>query len=192
MRGRRSELALLSYLNENFTIVGAIGMRSGVTDQFAFAGIKTLSIDISPNQPRPENGTAVDNEKDVEKYPSKGWERGGKLEAILGPQYGRAFLSEARADDQQVTDGTWAGAFGERDQEMLRDAIGHFFATERADGGTQATPDDFRHSSHPLHQDSRDELERSTALGDAKKKAIRERVAALMRQDELDAATKSL
>ncbi|XIE81608.1 DUF4157 domain-containing protein [Streptomyces sp. SBR177] len=112
MTGRRSELALLSYLKENFTIVGAIGMRSGVTDQFAFAGIKTLSIDISPNQPRPRDGAAVDNEKDVEKYPSKGWERGGKLEAVLGPQYGRAFLSEARTDDEKVTDGTWAAPSG--------------------------------------------------------------------------------
>ncbi|MCX2184911.1 DUF4157 domain-containing protein [Streptomyces sp. SKN60] len=192
MKGRRSELALLSYLKENFTIVGAIGMRSGVTDQFAFAGIKTLSIDISPNQPRPKNGAAVDNEKDVEKYPSKGWERGGKLEAILGPRYGRAFLGEARTDDEKVTDGTWAGAFGERDRAMLRDAIGHFFATERVEGGTRATPDNFRHYSHPLHQHSRDELEGSTALGNAKKKAIHARVEAQMQQDELDAAKKGL
>ncbi|MER8057714.1 MULTISPECIES: hypothetical protein [unclassified Streptomyces] len=86
VKGRRREPALLSYLKENCTIVGAIGMRGGVTDQFALAGIKALSIDISPNQPRPEDGAAVDNEKDVEKYPSKGWERGGKLEAIPGPQ----------------------------------------------------------------------------------------------------------
>ncbi|WP_223182765.1 MULTISPECIES: DUF4157 domain-containing protein [unclassified Streptomyces] len=178
MTGRRSELALLHYLNENFRIVGAIGMRSGVTDQFAFAGIKTLSIDISPNQARPGEGEVVDDGTDVEKYPSKGWERGGKLEAILGPQYGRAFLREARTDDQKVTDSTWAGSFGEEDRKMLRDAIAYFFAEARSDGKALATAEDFRHSSHPLHQDSLDELEQSTTLGEAKKAVIRARIAA--------------
>ncbi|MFD3662732.1 DUF4157 domain-containing protein [Streptomyces sp. NPDC058659] len=178
MTGRRSELALLHYLKENFTIIGAVGMRSGVTDQFAFAGIKTLSIDISPNQARPKSGQTVDNETDVEKYPSKGWERGGKLEAILGPQYGRAFLREAREDDQKVPNGAWEGPFGERDRAMLRDAIAYFFAEARSDGGALATAEDFRHSSHPLHQASLDELERSTTLGEAKKAVIRARIAA--------------
>ncbi|MEU3430697.1 eCIS core domain-containing protein [Streptomyces gardneri] len=178
MTGRRSELALLHYLKENFTIIGAVGMRSGVTDQFAFAGIKTLSIDISPNQARPKSGQTEDNETDVEKYPSKGWERGGKLEAILGPQYGRAFLREAREDDQKVLDRPWEGPFGERDRAMLRDAIAYFFAEARSDGGALATAEDFRHSSHPLHQASLDELERSTTLGEAKKAVIRARIAA--------------
>ncbi|MEV7280999.1 DUF4157 domain-containing protein [Streptomyces sp. NPDC093111] len=178
MTGRRSELALLHYLKENFNIIGAVGMRSGVTDQFAFAGIKTLSIDISPNQARPRPGETVDDETDPEKFPSKGWERGGKLEAILGPQYGRAFLSEVREGDQTVTDGTWQGPFGEGDKAMLRDAIAFFFAEARGDGGDLATAGNFRHSSHPLHQASVDELDQSTTLGEAKKAVIRARVAA--------------
>ncbi|MER5713022.1 DUF4157 domain-containing protein [Streptomyces sp. NPDC002122] len=182
MTGRRSELALLHYLKENFTIVGAVGMRSGVTDQFAFAGIKTLSIDISPNQARPKNGQTVDDETDVEKYASKGWERGGKLEAILGPQYGRAFLREIREDDQTVPDKEWEGQFGEQDRAMLRDAIAYFFAEARSDGGALATAEDFRHSSHPLHQASLDELEQSTTLGEAKKAVIHARIAAQQAQ----------
>ncbi|MFI9004634.1 DUF4157 domain-containing protein [Streptomyces sp. NPDC053541] len=187
MTGRRSELALLHYLNEKFTIIGAVGMRSGVTDQFAFAGIKTLSIDISPNQPRPRNGQTVDNETDATKYPSKGWERGGKLEAIFGPRYGRAFLKQERAGDQEVTKGhPWAGPFGEQDQAMLRDAIAHFFAEERSDGGTLATADDFRHFSHPLHPSSISELDESDLLGNDKKRVIHERIAALQAADAED------
>lgn len=182
MTGRRSELALLHYLKENFTIIGAVGMRSGVTDQFAFAGIKTLSIDISPNQARPTSGQTVDDETDVEKYASKGWERGGKLEAILGPQYGRAFLREIREDDQTVPNNVWEGPFGEQDRAMLRDAIAYFFAEARSDGGALATAEDFRHSSHPLHQASLDELEQSTTLGEAKKAVIRARIAAQQAQ----------
>ncbi|RSS59674.1 DUF4157 domain-containing protein [Streptomyces sp. WAC01280] len=182
MTGRRSELALLHYLKENFTIVGAVGMRSGVTDQFAFAGIKTLSIDISPNQARPKNGQTVDDETDVEKYASKGWERGGKLEAILGPQYGRAFLREIREDDQTVPHQNWEGPFGEQDRAMLRDAIAYFFAEARSDGGALATAEDFRHPSHPLHQASLDELEQSTTLGEAKKAVISARIAAQQAQ----------
>ncbi|MEV4940499.1 DUF4157 domain-containing protein [Streptomyces zaomyceticus] len=178
MTGRRSELALLHYLKENFTILGAVGMRSGVTDQFAFAGIKTLSIDISPNQARPRNGETEDNETDVEKYASKGWERGGKLEAVLGQQYGRAFLREIREGDQTVPNEEWEGPFGEQDRAMLRDAIAYFFAEARGDGGARATAENFRHYTHPLHQTSLDELEQSTTLGEAKKAVIRARIAA--------------
>ncbi|MFB7592232.1 DUF4157 domain-containing protein [Streptomyces sp. NPDC056169] len=192
MTGRRSELALLHYLNEKFTIIGAVGMRSGVTDQFTFAGIKTLSIDISPNQARNRNADGKDNETDATKYPSKGWERGGKLEAVFGSQYGRAFLGQERANDQEVTDGAWAGRFGEQDQAMLRDAIAHFFAEERGDGGTLATADNFRHSSHPLEQRSIAELDESDLLGDAKKGVIRERIAALQEAEKEDRKKRGL
>lgn len=187
-RDRRSQLALLRFLQENFTILGAVGMRSGVTDQFAFAGIKTLSIDISPYQSRPgaDATGGVDNDTKVEDYPSKGWERGGKLEAIFGPQYGRAFLHEARENDREVPDLEWAGAFGGEDQAMIEDAIGHYFAPTRAAGRTVATDDEFRHRSHPLHAASREEFEESTTLGPDKKRAIRDRIAAQVKQDEED------
>ncbi|MFF1511204.1 hypothetical protein [Streptomyces sp. NPDC058326] len=180
----------MSFLNENFTILGAVGMRSGVTDQFAFAGIKTLSIDISP---RPGAGSAqgVDNDTKVEDYPSKGWERGGKLEAVFGPQYGRGFLREARENDREVPDPTWAGRFGADDQVLINDAIGHYFAPGRAADGTGATDDDFRHRSHPLHPSSREEFEQSTTLGPDKKQAIRARIAAQVKQDAEDMKLKS-
>ncbi|MBC3844330.1 hypothetical protein GXW82_41750 [Streptacidiphilus sp. 4-A2] len=62
-RDRRSQLALLHHLNKNFNVLGAIGMRSGVTDQFAFAGIRTISIDITPFQNRGAlgEGTMLDH-----------------------------------------------------------------------------------------------------------------------------------
>ncbi|MFE9404832.1 DUF4157 domain-containing protein [Streptomyces sp. NPDC006530] len=192
MTGRRSELALLHYLNEKFTIIGAVGMRSGVTDQFTFAGIKTLSIDISPNQARNRNTDGQDNETDATKYPSKGWERGGKLEAVFGPQYGRAFLGQERANDQEVTDGAWAGPFGQQDQAMLRDAIAHFFAEKRGDGDTLATADNFRHYSHPLDPRSIAQLNESDLLGDEKKGVIRARIAALQEADQEDRKKKGL
>ncbi|WUQ09725.1 DUF4157 domain-containing protein [Streptomyces sp. NBC_00250] len=188
-RDRRAQLALLRFLKKKFNILGAVGMRSGVTDQFAFAGIKTLSIDISPSRSMAAEGV-IDHNAKVEEYPSKGWERGGKLEAVFGPNYGRAFLGQARENEGAVNDPTWGGPFGGQDQGMIRDAMGFYFGSQSTTAEPRATDEEFRHSSHPLHQSSRDALESSTVLGPNKKKAIRKRIEEQLKQDEKDRARK--
>lgn len=45
-KGNRSmEAGLLKYLNEEYLIVGVLGMRSGIMDLFSFLGYKVISID---------------------------------------------------------------------------------------------------------------------------------------------------
>ncbi|HSG39837.1 MAG TPA: hypothetical protein VLE27_09390 [Thermoanaerobaculia bacterium] len=48
--GARKQAALLKYLNDHYSVIGVVGMRSGVMDQLAFSGIKILPIDISPHR----------------------------------------------------------------------------------------------------------------------------------------------
>ncbi len=157
-RDRRSQLALLHYLNANCKIIGAIGMRSGVTDQFALAGIRTLSIDITPyqNHRDPQND-------DMQKHPSKGWDRGMKMENAFGPDYGRVFLSDARNGDDQKNPAGWNGRFSEGeegDMARLTNAIFFYFSQSTAAHFGWDAPEgeaswgNSRHGTHPLHKDS--------------------------------------
>ncbi|MFT3768558.1 MAG: hypothetical protein QM820_24190 [Minicystis sp.] len=134
---RRKQLSLLGYLRDHFNVVGAIGMRSGVMDQIAFAGIPIISIDISPHRldgPLP-------NMK-----PSKGWDRGLKLEDVYGRAYGRVFIKHPREQDTEKKIDGWEGRFHREDEEAITDSIGFYFG-----GGASLVR--YRHGSHPLMRD---------------------------------------
>lgn len=142
-KDRRSQLALLHHLNTCFDVLGAIGMRSGVTDQFAFAGIRTISIDITPYQQRPDRANGMQG------HPSKGWNRGMKLENSFGPHYGRVFLKEPRDGDWKKDDGEWRGPLGEGD----RASVGHAVAFYFGQGDDRADWDRYEHRTHPMSED---------------------------------------
>ncbi|MEL6599956.1 MAG: hypothetical protein AAFR40_10570 [Pseudomonadota bacterium] len=125
---RRKQAGLLRYLNENYNVIGAVGMRSGVMDGLALAGFKILSIDISPEK---QGNT------------SKGWERGSKLERALGASYGRAFIKDERHNETNLQDNNWAGAFSATDKATIGSAADTFFANQQPAAGT-------KHPSHPL------------------------------------------
>ncbi len=153
-KDRRSQLALLYHLNTNFTVLGAVGMRSGVTDQFAFAGIKTISIDITPYQGR-QIEEQYPGENAMMRHPSKGWNRGMKLEEAFGPHYGRAFLKDAREDDLRTDDPNWPGYLSDGDQNSITDAVSFYFTNPKAmDTGTglKADRNNYRHKSHPMNE----------------------------------------
>lgn len=135
---RKKQAGLLRYLNENFTILGAVGMRSGIMDMLAFAGIPVISIDISPEKP---GGTSL------------GWERGSKLERVLGPRYGRSFIKQSRQAEQGITPEGWAGQFQEADMATIGASIGTYFGP----GSEQLAPG-YKDPSHPLFTGKLDAL----------------------------------
>ncbi|MGW1177612.1 protein-glutamine glutaminase family protein [Kitasatospora sp. NPDC002543] len=141
---RRKELALLRYLADRYDIVGAVGMRSGVMDELAFAGIKIVSIDISPHR---TEGDGLPNLK-----LSKGWTRGLRFEEAFWRHYGRAFITDPRADDTvyaepgATTPVPFPGEFSARDLATIRDAVA-FYLRDGQD------TEEYRHSSHPHAQD---------------------------------------
>lgn len=139
MQGSRlKQASILRFLNENFNIVGAVGMRSGVIDQMVFAGIKVLSLDIGPNK-----GLADAHLPDL--ATSKGWDRGLKLENAYNNNYGRAFIDHARTDEETRNVPGWEGEFHDNDVATISNAIGFYFNN----GGATAT--NFRHTSHPFN-----------------------------------------
>lgn len=132
---RRTQAALLRYLNDNYNIVGAIGMRSGVMDQIAFAGIKIISIDISPHR---YEGELPDLAR------SKGWDRGMKLEKAYRGAYGRVFLTQPRKKESERNLPDWKGKFHPHDVANIKSAVGLYFSG--------ASGQSTMHSSHPLYQ----------------------------------------
>jgi hypothetical protein len=132
---RRTQAALLRYLNDNYNIVGAIGMRSGVMDQIAFAGIKIISIDISPHR---YEGELPDLAR------SKGWDRGLKLENGYRGAYGRVFMTRPRKEESTRNLPEWKGKFHPDDVANIKSGVEQYFSG--ASG--QSTV----HSSHPHHQ----------------------------------------
>lgn len=147
---RRRQLSLLRYLRDQYTIVGAVGMRSGVLDSLAFAGIKILSIDISPHriEELPSNA------------PSKGWGRGLKLEQAYGEAYGRVFVERPREGDLErglQDPESWPGAFHGDDLASIGDALKLYFKPDEGPTG--------RHESHPLAEaPARRAVERLSAM----------------------------
>lgn len=134
---RRRQLSLIKYLADHFNIVGAVGMRSGVIDQLAFAGIRVISIDVTPHRTRRGGQVPFLG-------PSKGWDRGLKMEDVYGPAYGRVFLQHPRLQDTAKKIPKWAGAFAEPDRQAITRSIAFYF-------GGGATPTDYRDPTHPLH-----------------------------------------
>jgi|GEM_PF-3384665 len=133
---RLRQSSLLKYLNEHYNILGAIGMRSGVIDQLAFAGIKVISIDIGPHK------GIVDNQL-PDLSTSKGWDRGLKLENAYREKYGHVFIEHNRKGEQKKDGQNWAGKFHKDDVETIGDAVKFYF-------NDKATPDKAKHKSHPL------------------------------------------
>lgn len=134
---RRLQISLLHYLNRNYNILGAIGMRSGIIDQIAFLGIKTISIDISPHRTQgnlPNIG------------PSKGWSRGLKLEAVY-PNYGRVFMRNPRDEDLKRKIPNWQGKIHPEDLESIKSAISFYFGQDSDD-----VDETLQHTTHPLQK----------------------------------------
>ncbi|MEU3598523.1 hypothetical protein ABZ714_07285 [Streptomyces sp. NPDC006798] len=136
--GRRAELSLLKYLADEFTVVGAVGMRSGIMDELAFAGIKIVAIDISPH--RMDDGLP-------NRTVPKGWSRGLKLEDVYGRFYGHAFTEHPRENDTKKGIANWEGKFHDSDIRMISHSIKFYLGDESADS---ATLTQYMHSSHPL------------------------------------------
>ncbi|MEE1788488.1 hypothetical protein PUR71_37150 [Streptomyces sp. SP17BM10] len=141
---RRKELSLLRYLADQHVVVGAVGMRSGVMDELAFAGMRIISIDISPHRGLTRGA--------LEFKPSKGWTRGLKLEEAFGRSYGRVFLEHARDDDLTKRIEDWQGRFAPDDLAEIAHSLTYYFgeAAGLADDGERAALVPQRHRSHPL------------------------------------------
>src|SRR3989338_6306134 len=139
MQGSRlKQASILRFLNTNFNIVGAVGMRSGVIDQMVFAGIKVLSLDIGPNK-----GLADGQLPDL--ATSKGWDRGLKLENGYRERYGRAFIDHGRTDEETRNVPGWEGEFHDDDVATITTAVNFYFNN----GGAAAN--NFRDASHPFN-----------------------------------------
>jgi hypothetical protein len=156
--GRADQAGLIRYFKENFNVIGAVGMRSGVMDSLALSGIPIVSIDINPIA---NNATDVRDkhhayEPAAEKK-AKGWDRGMKLEQALGPAYGRAFIKENRVGES-VGGNPWAGELSRVDDDIIRGAVSNSLG-----------PAPTRDVSHPL---SRVELENTIASLEAVPAAV--------------------
>lgn len=135
-QSRLDQTLLLKYLKDNYPIVGAVGMRSGVMDQLALLGIPIVSIDISPH-----SGLADGELPDL--ATSKGWDRGLKLEDSYRQNYGHAFIKHARKDEKKRKMANWEGAFHPEDIAAIASAVDFYL-------GDKAKSDNYRHQSHPL------------------------------------------
>ncbi|MEU9127527.1 hypothetical protein AB0D08_05315 [Kitasatospora sp. NPDC048540] len=124
---RRKELALLRYLEREFDVVGAVGMRSGVIDQMAFAGIKVVSVDVSPHRDEGDGLPKVAQ--------SKGWTRGLRFEDAMGRLYGRMFLIHPRADDTLLGGGEFPGHFHPEDRDAIRHSVGFYLGHSEDERG---------------------------------------------------------
>ncbi|GAA4195300.1 hypothetical protein GCM10022252_40880 [Streptosporangium oxazolinicum] len=104
--GRRAEARLLRVLVETHKVVGAVGMRSGVTDLLRYVGAPTLAIDIHPLR-----GTLA-----------KGWQRTLKRERNL-TRYRVVSLLQER-EQETMTQSNWRGTFGASDLVAVTKALG--------------------------------------------------------------------
>lgn len=125
---REQQAGLLRYLNQHYTVTGAVGMRSGIMDSLAFAGIRIISIDISPHK----GGQTI-----------QGWQRGSKLERAYGPAYGRVFIKYPRTNET-AKGNPWTGSFHANDQAAIGAAIQNYLG-----GGALLAPN-HKDPSHPL------------------------------------------
>ncbi|HLT35628.1 MAG TPA: hypothetical protein VK034_05065, partial [Enhygromyxa sp.] len=146
--GRSAEAYFMRVIAEHFD-VRLLAMRSGVTDQLAFLGIPTISIDVDNfhQAAAPElldtPGYLIDDDETAHS-----WARGTKLEAGLQRDYGRVFLSRPRALNDFNQHGKWTGEIGAADLDVIDDAIGFYFGS--ADAAAEPSVG-IRHASHPLH-----------------------------------------
>jgi hypothetical protein len=159
--GRAAEAFFLRVLAETYK-VRLLSMRSGVTDQLAFLGIPTLSIDLdnfhqaSAPELYPRPGYELGNDETAHS-----WARGSKLEAGLQRDYGRVFISEHRdlSDFSPEPENKWRGELAPADVATIDDAVGFYFGDADAPAAESAG---VRHQSHPFHPDK---LEATRAKG---------------------------
>lgn len=159
--GRAAEAFFIRTLAETYD-VRLLSMRSGVTDQLAFLGIPTISIDVDNF-----HQAAVPELSDTPGYQlgddetAHSWARGTKLEAGLERDYGRVFLSEQRELDDFDGHGKWRGEFSRNDLATIDDALGFYFGREDDEAPES---NGVRHASHPFHPGK---MARTEATGDS-------------------------
>lgn len=139
--GRGAEAYLLRVLGEEFN-VSYMGLRSGVTDQIAMAGIPIISIDLDLFHRKSAPEIIKNPGYKVRDDVGDSWGRGSKLEAGLGRRYGRVFLQHGRSQKEFTDDGRWEGGYHKEDLANIGDAIDFYFGDEDKGG---------RHKTHPLH-----------------------------------------
>jgi len=170
--GRAAEAYFLRVLHEEFD-VRQLAMRSGVTDLGAFVGIPTISIDIDnfnrASTPLlfPRAGYLLGGNETAHT-----WARGNKLEAGLGRDYGRVFISHDRNLKAFDAEGHWCGEFHRDDLARIDHAIAFYFGRVKRRGGETIlqAPDPswgMRHYTHPFHeQQMKETLAATTGEGD--------------------------
>lgn len=145
--GRAAEAFFLRVLGESFD-VRLLSMRSGVTDQLAFLGMPTLSIDVD-NFHQAAAPELVDEPgyKIVGDRADHSWARGTKLEAGLQRDYGRVFISQPRDLKAFDVHDQWEGQFDQKDVATISDAVDFYFGTATS---SAAPGKGVRHPSHPF------------------------------------------
>ncbi len=134
--GREAQAGLLRHLKITYpNIIGAVGMRSGVTDLLALVGIPVVSIDQDPVA-RNAAGNPTDTQGKA-----GGWDRGMKFEKAFGAHYGRAFVRDTRANESAHVLAGWTGEFSAGDVGRIGGAMANTF-------GAAPAPRDV---SHPLN-----------------------------------------
>jgi len=169
--GRAAEAYFLRVLHEEFPMK-QIAMRSGVTDQLAFLGIPTISIDLDNFHRR-----SAPELFDQPGYQLGGnetahsWGRGGKLEAGMERDYGRVFLHDRRELKTFDAQGKWSGRMSDDDVARVKSGVRFYFGDHSEHGaGDAPASNGLRHSSHPLHPD---QLDATRALGAPNEAALR-------------------
>jgi hypothetical protein len=108
--GRSQEAGLIRYLMDNYNIVGAIGMRSGVTDSFAFLGCRVVSIDRSQEE-------GISRVKDLEKGLGKSTFKVVEMtQARIGERRSVNFYNRKLGEGQKKR---WAGRIQDTDLQRI-------------------------------------------------------------------------
>lgn len=147
--GRAAEAYFIRVVAENYD-VRLLSMRSGVTDQLAFLGIPTISIDIDnfhqaavPELAKKPGYLLGDDET------AHSWARGSKLEAGLERDYGRVFLAQSRPlDEFDLATAKWKGTIKDEDLDVIGKAMDFYFGTNEQDADASLG---VRDASHPFH-----------------------------------------
>lgn len=147
--GRAAEAYFIRVVAETYD-VRLLSMRSGVTDQLAFLGIPTISIDIDnfhqaavPELAEDPGYLLGDDET------AHSWARGSKLEAGLERDYGRVFLAKSRPlDEFDLATAKWKGTIKDEDLDVIGKAMDFYFGTDVEDADASLG---VRDASHPFH-----------------------------------------
>lgn len=124
---RQAEYGLLAYLASQFSIKG-LAMRSGGTDAMTYAGIETISLDLSAETAASPDLAAAGMAK-LQTGPLRSWRRAAMRELIMPGIFHQAFLAAPRPDKRD-TDPAWAGKLSEADLDAVRQSIFFFFGTQ--------------------------------------------------------------